>query len=168
MRTVYRYQLPFIAVPKLAMPAGAQVLDIAVQGEHVWLWALVDREETDMVNQEFLIIGTEWAMPDNQGVEFLKTLHLPSSEVYHVFRMVPEKAAFAPDERDVLHEALEKAAFDPDERDVLREALMVLYSVDTLFDNLNAKHPDLLDGEFWDVVIQVRQARQALERGVSK
>ena len=134
MRTVYRYELPFTAAPKLAMPAGAQVLEIAVQGEDVWLWALVDREETDMVNQEFLIIGTEWAMPDNQDVEFLKTLHFPSSEIYHV----------------------------------LREALMVLYSVDTLFDNLNAKHPDLLDGEFWDVVIQVRQARQALERGVSK
>ena len=168
MRTVYKYELPFTAAPKLAMPAGAQVLDIAVQGEHVWLWALVDREETDMVNQEFLIIGTDWAMPDNQGVEFLKTLHLPSSEVYHVFRVAPEKAAFDPDERDVLREVPEKAAFDSDERDVLREALMVLYSVDTLFDNLNAKHPDLLDGEFWDVVIQVRQARQALERGVSK
>ena len=151
MRTVYKYELPFTAAPKLDMPAGAQVLEIAVQGEHVWLWALVDREETDMVNQEFLIIGTGWTVPDNLGVEFLKTLHLPSSEVYHVFRVVPEKAAF-----------------DPDERDVLREALMVLYSVDTLFDNLNAKHPDLLDGEFWDVVIQVRQARQALERGVSK
>ena len=151
MRDVYKYELPFIAAPKLAMPAGAQVLEIAVQGEDIWLWALVDREETDMVNQEFLIIGTVQPVPDNLGVEFLKTLHLPSSEVYHVFRVVPEKAAF-----------------DPDERDVLREVLMALYSVDTLFDNLNAKHPDLLDGEFWDVVIQVRQARQALERGVSK
>ena len=151
MRTVYRYQLPFTAAPKLDMPAGAQVLEIAVQGEDIWLWALVDREETDMVNQEFLIIGTEWAIPDNQGVEFLKTLHLPTSEVYHVFRVAPEKATF-----------------DPDERDVLREVLMALYSADTLFDNLNAKHPDLLDGEFWDVVIQVRQARQALEREVSK
>lgn len=151
MKVVRKYHIPAASGAVLYMPSGAQILDIAVQKARAYIWALVDREETEMANQELLFLGTGQPVPANQVSDFLKTFHLPNGEAYHVFRLAPGQTTF-----------------DPDERDVLREALMVLYSVDTLFDNLNAKHPDLLDGEFWDVVIQVRQARQALERGVSK
>lgn len=138
MKVVHKYPLSPASGAVLYMPSGAQILDIAVQGARAYLWALVDRDETEMANQEFLFLATDQPVPDNRVTDFLKTFHLPNGEVYHVFRLAPEKATF-----------------DPDERDVLREALV---AADDLLYRISSERPGLPDGEFSDVATQIEHA----------
>jgi hypothetical protein len=67
------------------MPKGAFLLDVMDQVGVITLWAQVDRDEQEMEQREFVIIGTGWDVPDN-GI-YHGTVQI-SPYVWHVYEIV--------------------------------------------------------------------------------
>lgn len=82
---VYKYPLPFRGgtIP-LALPRCGQILDIAFQGDDLFLWALVD-PDGDLDSYTVVIAGTGHEIAEDlRATLFHKTLH-HAGFVWHVF-----------------------------------------------------------------------------------
>lgn len=82
-KRVFKYQLAQLdTMTRLDMPEGAKVVEVAVQHEHVTLWAVVDSAKP-LVTREFHVVGTGEPVPANCHT-FHGTVHM-GSYVFHVF-----------------------------------------------------------------------------------
>lgn len=57
MKSVYKYELPVEAKPKIDMKGGASVLSVGVHDGKLCVWALCNTKAKDS-KREFLIVGT--------------------------------------------------------------------------------------------------------------
>lgn len=82
-RTVWKFAMPRGAgLAHILMPRGAQILDVAFQGDMVHLWALVERG-VPSEERVFQVVGTGHDVSDELQT-FLKTLHI-NGYVFHIF-----------------------------------------------------------------------------------
>lgn len=76
---------------KVTMPAGLRLLSVAVQGDAVSVWALVD-PDAPLVQRDFLVVGTGWAIElpssNHHELEFVGTAIAPNGNVFHVLEVV--------------------------------------------------------------------------------
>lgn len=86
LRKIYKYPFPSQQETKIALPKGYQICDIAFQGHDLYLWALVDIDEPDVI-ANFLFVGTGWVVMDCPNLNFIKTIHAPAGLVWHVFEV---------------------------------------------------------------------------------
>lgn len=86
MKTVWKYILE-PGETTLEIPVGAQILSVAVQGEEVCLWALVEPDAI-IEPRQFIVAGTGESIPDKyQPPAFIGTVHLSAFLVFHVFEL---------------------------------------------------------------------------------
>lgn len=101
MKSVYKYVLDYcwnvVDDPKIPytieLPKGATVLSCGLQNnENVCIWAMVDPNQTEMIEVEFYIFGTGWNISDDIGndLRFIGTYMISDGMfVYHVFMKEP-------------------------------------------------------------------------------
>lgn len=81
-QTVWKYQLGHNERTEVEMPGGAKVIEVAMQGGHFTLWAVVAPAMTPQ-KRVFYIAGTGHPIPD-QAHTHLGTVHVDGF-VFHVF-----------------------------------------------------------------------------------
>jgi hypothetical protein len=86
MRTIYKYPLPLDDVSVVVMPEGAKVLTAQVQGNGIFIWAIVETENTAH-RYEFEIIGTGHPFPGSQikAQKYIATVQ-QNGFVWHIFQ----------------------------------------------------------------------------------
>jgi len=90
VRRVYKYPIPVTDMIDLSLPAGAQPLHVAAQGEMVCLWALVD-PEAEPVARRFIVRGTGHPIEnDDADLSHVGTFLLQDGAlVFHLFEVIP-------------------------------------------------------------------------------
>lgn len=87
MKTVWKFTMAVTDRQVLNMPAGAQLLDVQMQGDDPCLWALVD-PEADRLPRQFRIAGTGHKLPADPG-RYVATFQMNHGAlVFHVFEVV--------------------------------------------------------------------------------
>lgn len=90
MQTVWKFVLTLVDRPVVEMPAGAQVLSVAVQGDQVCLWARVDPDEPKEL-RHFRCLGTGHAFSeadqDTLGRFVGTVLLMDGGLVFHLFEL---------------------------------------------------------------------------------
>lgn len=101
MKSVYKYVLDYcwnvVEDPKIPytieLPKGATVLSCGLQNkENVCIWAMVDPNQTEMIEAEFYIFGTGWNISDDisNDLRFIGTYMISDGMfAYHVFMKEP-------------------------------------------------------------------------------
>lgn len=91
MATIYKWTLT-PGSTELAMPAGAQVLTVQMQGGQPQLWAKVDPKQPKEW-RTFAVYGTGHPMPDDPRLVYVATFQMDDGAlVWHVFEE-PQRAA---------------------------------------------------------------------------
>lgn len=87
MNTIYKYKVRQEAVTKVEMPLGARLLTAKSLGSHVWVWAIIDTEETEREMKSIAVIKTGAEIPGNPDLlTHIETVQFAEGElVYHVF-----------------------------------------------------------------------------------
>jgi len=87
MSVIYKYPIPSPDA-MVALPIGAEVLHVAVQGTQLCLWARVFPENKS-VQRRFVTLGTGHTIPDEEGHLVHLTTFLDGPFVWHVFEVKP-------------------------------------------------------------------------------
>lgn len=85
MKAIHKYPLALFDIGEARLPLGAEVLTIHAQDTGVYVWALVDTEETDFREVRFEVRGTgqECDLPSSR---YITTVHLVAQGlVFHIF-----------------------------------------------------------------------------------
>lgn len=64
MKAIYKYRLPFQEKATVSMPEDANIIRIDGLDGSLWVWAIVDTNNT-MVDREFHLFKTGGEMPDD-------------------------------------------------------------------------------------------------------
>lgn len=83
MKTIFKYKLELTDNQILELPYDYQILDIQVQNDFIYLWALVDNSNM-RIKMEIFIIGTGNPFPSYAN-EHLGTVQM-NNFVWHVFK----------------------------------------------------------------------------------
>ena len=81
---IYKYELEPNNMPVL-MPCEAYLLSVGFQGDYLYVWALVDEDETEVVEHQFFTYATgeKFVLPHGKST-FIGTAHT-NDLVFHVF-----------------------------------------------------------------------------------
>lgn len=86
MQAIYKYSLERKEFNVIRLPINAQVLSVESQGSTIYVWGLVDKEETETVEFEFRTFGTGYTInPNINDYKFLGTVNLDNSSMFHIF-----------------------------------------------------------------------------------
>ena len=98
MMRVYKYWIPIEDQFTLALPLGAQVLDVQMQGDAAQLWALVDPAlmgpTAPCEAREFILRGTghDIDLPGPSALSHCGTFQMQGGAlVFHVFEVLQAK-----------------------------------------------------------------------------
>lgn len=88
IKHVFKYPINFAdeagKVIEIQMPVGSAICEVNHQDDCIFLWALVDTH-APLEPHKFVVHGTGWKIDDAENLLFLKTVHMPSGLVWHVF-----------------------------------------------------------------------------------
>jgi len=86
-RRIFKYELKLDSVNIVAMPKGAEVISVIEQNNGIMVYAIVDPNETKMVDKVFTIVGTGRDMTfDADDYVFLGTVSMFEGRyIWHVF-----------------------------------------------------------------------------------
>lgn len=94
MKSIYKYELrgddDNYLQSYVYLPEGARVLSAGAQGEHIFVWAEVSKEDAViMIPRRFSVIGTGWELPEDffEDKKFINTVFM-GSFVFHVFEVL--------------------------------------------------------------------------------
>lgn len=88
-QAIYKWTLDIEDKQTLSLPAGAQILSVAMQRDEVCLWALIDPKATKVQDRTFEIFGTGHPIPQGIQRKFLGTvLTHGGALVWHVFERI--------------------------------------------------------------------------------
>ena len=91
MKTVFKYELPMGDEVRVKMPAFARVLSVGVQYEHLFVWALVDKDVPEL-HKTFRIAGTGHPIEDVDKWNFIGTVQMASGQlIFHIFELDPKR-----------------------------------------------------------------------------
>ena len=83
-KTIHKFTLQTVDRQLIAMPAGAETLDVEIQNGEPQLYALVDIEN-EMVNRPIITHGTGHPVPETTG-DYIDTYQLEDGAlIFHVF-----------------------------------------------------------------------------------
>lgn len=82
MKTIWKFDLPFMENPIIEMPEDAKILDVQIQHGAVCMWAVVD-DKAALENRSFFIVGTGQQMPPRAG-RYVRTIQ-QDRFVWHIF-----------------------------------------------------------------------------------
>ena len=86
MQTVWKYEINSDDYVSLNLPLGAKPLEVQKQHGHVYLWCLVDPQQTIHEKRTFRLAGTGHPIKDN--VDFIGTFQLDGGAlVFHLFEV---------------------------------------------------------------------------------
>ena len=83
MQTIWKFPLPISEPLRVAMPAGATLLTVQMQGEQIVVWGLVD-PEAPRIERRFYLVGTGHAVPPGKPI-YLGSVQPFSGLVLHIF-----------------------------------------------------------------------------------
>lgn len=111
MRKIWKFELGQEFAHKISLPRGAQIVEVAFQGDALCMWALCNMNaETE--ERVFRIYGTGHELP-NHGIRHLKTWQ-NGALVWHIFELfdseIPDDL---PEERHVDYRMLLRDGFAP-------------------------------------------------------
>lgn len=88
MLIIYKYPLFLDSWQSLELPKGYQILDIQIQRDITFLWAMIDNQELELEKITIMIIGT--GQPGLQKIDQEKYKHLKTVQqgyfVWHIFQ----------------------------------------------------------------------------------
>lgn len=86
---IYKYPLPMVG-NVLELPVGAQLLDVAFQGENLFVWARVHADPHAITSKRrFLVMPTGMEIPSDDELNYIGTAHHASGRlVFHIFEVV--------------------------------------------------------------------------------
>ncbi len=84
-KKIWKFPITTEDICSLAMPIGAEILDIGIQGKELKIWAIVD-PDADTEDRSFSFYGTGLSI-DTEGKKYLKTIQSGIS-VWHIFEIV--------------------------------------------------------------------------------
>jgi hypothetical protein len=84
MKTIYKYTVRR-SCNKIAIPKGASILSVNMQGADCCMWALVD-SNAETEEREFEIVGTGWQLYDN--LSYVGTCFANDGFVWHIVEVV--------------------------------------------------------------------------------
>lgn len=100
MKKIFKFKLKFADRPEAILPINAEILTIDKQGNSMepeyseptlYIWAIVDDEETQTETRRFRVSGTGHPLGDFE-LEYINTFFIfDDSQVYHVFEIKNEK-----------------------------------------------------------------------------
>lgn len=71
---------------KIDMPVGADILSVAEQGGHMFIWAMVDKE-AKRETRHFNVFGTGHIIKVNPLMYFIGTVFMKNGLVFHAFEI---------------------------------------------------------------------------------
>lgn len=88
--TIYKYPLTITDVNRIELPKGAKILCIQTQNDNPYLWALVDKYESEKETHFIETLGT--GHPINEGErQYIGTYQLRNGAlVFHVFLLADQ------------------------------------------------------------------------------
>lgn len=91
IRHIFKYPLDFPDnagdIMEVQMPGKPTICDINFQGDQIFIWAMIDTH-APLETYKFVVQGTGWRIHDVEGLCFVKTVHIPSGLVWHVFAVM--------------------------------------------------------------------------------
>jgi hypothetical protein len=88
MKTIWKFPLAVTGAQAIAMPAGARILTVQPQGDHVCLWALVE-SNAPTLKRHIAIVGTGNPAPEWGDLKYIATFQLQGGAlVFHAFELV--------------------------------------------------------------------------------
>lgn len=86
---IWKYPLEVIDLQIIAVPLGAKILTVQMQGDTCCLWALVDETEPEShkVIKHIAIYGTGNPLPDDTGTYIATFQMMGGSQVFHAFEI---------------------------------------------------------------------------------
>lgn len=88
-KIVYKYILNFVrcagkSQAPLTLPAGSDIIRIGTQGNNIYVWALVDPDQTEKQDLEIEMYGTGQIIEGHR--RYLGTIeYFDGAEIYHYF-----------------------------------------------------------------------------------
>lgn len=83
MRTIYKYPLEITDHQEISIHAGAELLDIQVQNGSIYLWCMVNPNQS-MRKYYFRVLGTGQPIESEFNVPYLATVQT-GRFVWHIF-----------------------------------------------------------------------------------
>jgi hypothetical protein len=87
MKKVYKYGLPQHGPATLVMPAGAELLHVGHQWDHVHLWAMVDERVAETEPRRIYVAQTGEDLPEDRKRYLGTVLMMHGEYVVHVFEL---------------------------------------------------------------------------------
>ena len=84
MKKIFKYELPIADYLDIAMPYGARVLSVGVQGQDILVWALVDPKAPIVVHMFAIRETGHPVLPEVEQGDFLGTI-FSGPFVWHIF-----------------------------------------------------------------------------------
>ena len=87
-KVIWKYKLRAVEKQCLAIPKGAEILSVQLQGNNACLWALVNPEEEKEI-KTIGIFKTGNPIATDRQCKFIDTIQLYNGElVFHVFELI--------------------------------------------------------------------------------
>ena len=88
MRTIHKQQLKLVDRQELTMPAGAVIVNVAMQHGAITVWYVCDPKAGPDV-RTFLVVGTGWDFDlEDADPKHVATVLTDNEFVWHVFEVV--------------------------------------------------------------------------------
>jgi len=88
MTTIYKYTLNPKVTNAFKVPLGSAVLSMQVQKDKPCLWIQVNTEEKNLVEREFIIVGTGHALPEDKPFKYVDTFQMYDGDlIFHVYEI---------------------------------------------------------------------------------
>lgn len=86
---IFKYEIDY-REPEIKLPIGAKILSVGVQGQNLFLWAVVDEySQLGTAYRRIHVFGTGETLPENPNLVFLGTVFMDNAAlVLHVFEEI--------------------------------------------------------------------------------
>lgn len=85
---VFKYEIDY-RDPDVILPKGAKILSVGVQHQGIFLWALVNEEESTTERRLIHLFGTGHEIPETLNLLFLGTVFSDNAQlVLHIFEEI--------------------------------------------------------------------------------
>lgn len=86
MKEIWKYTLRLQDKDELQVPAGSVILSVGNPKENLWVWILVNPNETEKETKKFRIYGTGHPVDESILGRFLGTVSfMDGNLIFHVF-----------------------------------------------------------------------------------
>jgi hypothetical protein len=91
MKTIWKWSLIMKDMQWIAMPEGAEILTVQMQGDVPQVWALVD-PKAHQIPRTIMIYGTGHPVDTERHTRYISTFQMHDGAlVFHAFEALPER-----------------------------------------------------------------------------